>query len=88
MFTNQVQRFKDMHHTDTDADFIYKKLEAIVDCYLDPQIPTEPPPEKVTFECLSTFLFKRSHLAEMSFSPLCFRFCERNRILSMICLVS
>ena len=36
-----------MHHTDTDADFIYRKLEAIVDCYLDPQIPTEPPPEKV-----------------------------------------
>ena len=36
-----------MHHTDTDQDFIYRKLEAIIDCYLDPQIPTEPPPEKV-----------------------------------------
>ena len=43
----QVQRFKEMHHTDTDPDFILRKLEAIVDCYLDPQIPTEPTQEKV-----------------------------------------
>ncbi|KAL5263661.1 hypothetical protein ACHWQZ_G008883 [Mnemiopsis leidyi] len=45
-FWVEVQRYKDMHHTDTDPDFIYRKLEAIIDCYLDPQIPTEPPPEK------------------------------------------
>ncbi|XP_063681712.1 uncharacterized protein LOC134816677 isoform X2 [Bolinopsis microptera] len=45
-FWVEVQRYKDMHHTDTDHDFIFRKLEAIIDCYLDPQIPTEPPPEK------------------------------------------
>ena len=49
----QVQRYKDMHHTDTDHDFIFRKLEAIIDCYLDPQIPTEPPPEKVLLNLLT-----------------------------------
>ena len=52
-----------MQHDNSDNAFILRKLQAIIDCYLDPQTPSDVAPEKVFLylTIYSFYLLSRSH---------------------------